>query len=326
MKVLTIIGTDLSKKTIDVYCSATESHLCIENNLKGFKKMLRWLKAMKVNVLEIMVVMEHTGLYGYLFEEFLHSAEIPFAKVNALQIKRSSGLVRGKTDKIDARRICEYGKQFFHKLERCQQTAPAMKDLRLLHSTRDRLVKQKVALECSIKEYRNIGLSASCQAMKSQLTILRALKKEIKALEEEIRKTIKANEELDRTVTLLKSVKGVGDVLAVATVIKTDNFRRFPTARKYACFCGTAPFEHLSGSSIKGRTRVSHLADKSMKTYLDLAAKSAIVHDPELRSFYLRKTEAGKPKMSTINIVRNKIIYRMFAVIKRGTPFQELAA
>ena len=79
-----------------------------------------------------------------------------------------------------------------------------------------------------------------------------------------------------------------------------------------------------SGTSIRGKTKVSHLADKDMKTLLDLAAKSAIQYDKELREYYLRRIAAGKSKMSTINIVRNKILYSMFAVINRQTPYQPI--
>ena len=60
-----------------------------------------------------------------------------------------------------------------------------------------------------------------------------------------------------------------------------------------------------------------------MKTLLDLSAKTVIQYDKELREYYLKRTQNGKPKMSTINVVRNKILYRMFAVIKRQTPFIE---
>jgi transposase len=83
------------------------------------------------------------------------------------------------------------------------------------------------------------------------------------------------------------------------------------------------PFEHSSGKSVRRKTRISHLADKEMKTLLDQSAKSAIQYDKELKSFYQRRIAIGKSKKSTINIVRNKILYRMFAVIKRQTPFIE---
>ena len=79
-------------------------------------------------------------------------------------------------------------------------------------------------------------------------------------------------------------------MLALTVIIKTRNFTRFTNARKFACFCGTAPFEHSSGTSIRKKTRVSHLADKQMKTLLDLSAKSAIQYDKELREYYLKRT------------------------------------
>ena len=68
---------------------------------------------------------------------------------------------------------------------------------------------------------------------------------------------------------------------------------------------------------------MSSLRDKKMKALLDLAAKSAILYDKEIRDYYMKRLEAGKPKKSARNVVRNKIIYRMFAVIKRQTPFEE---
>lgn len=281
---------------------------------------------MKIDVSETMIVMEHTGLYGYLFEQFLHSLKISFCKISAREILRSSGLVRGKTDKVDAARIALYGKQFYDKLRPIEHVSEHVNQLRFLHATRDRLVKQKASLLCSMEEYKNIGLKAANPVMRSQSRILKALEKEIERLNDAIEKTVSADEEVKKNITLLKSVIGVGDVVAVATVIKTENFKKFNNARKFSCFCGTAPFEHRSGTSIRGKTRVSHLADKSMKSLLDLAAKSAIMHDPELKAFYQRKTQEGKPKMSTINVVRNKIIYRMFAVIKRGTPYQKIVA
>ena len=139
----------------------------------------------------------------------------------------------------------------------------------------------------------------------------------------ELETIIDEDKSLKQNFHLLQSIKGVGKIIALTTIIKTHNFTRFANARKFACFCGTAPFEHSSGTSIRKKSRVSHLADKQMKSLLDLSAKSAIQYDKELREYYLKRTEAGKSKMSTINVVRNKILYRMFAIIKRQTPFTE---
>jgi|ERR1700741_1081025 len=320
-KVQHIIGADLAKKSIDLYCHLLKNHTRIENSEQGFNQMIQWIRQQQIDPSEIMIVMEHTGHYSFCLENFLHQQRIRFVKINALAIKRSLGLVRGKTDQIDAARIAAYGYEKRDRLKAEEESGDTMKRLQMLHSTRERLVKTRTAITCAIKEYRHIGIKEKDLIMQTQLKILKELDKQINRLEEESQCVIENTEAVKDNFRLLTSIKGVGKVLALATIIKTNNFTRFDNARKFACFCGTAPFEHTSGTSIKGRTRVSHFADKKMKTLLDLSAKSAIQHDKELQEFYLKRIGMGKSKMSTINIIRNKILYRMFAVVKRQTPF-----
>ena len=323
MKIQHIMGADLSKKSIDLVCHLLKTHIQIQNSITGFKELIEWIQQRQINPSEIMIVMEHTGLYSYRFEKFLHQHQIAFCKVNALAIKRSIGLVRGKTDKLDAARIAAYGFEKKDKLVIDIPASDALERLQMLYSTRERLVKQKASLICAVKEYSNIGISKKDVIMQSQLQLIKNFEGQIEKLMTEIETVINDQEPLKQNFHLLISIKGVGKIVAIAVIIKTHNFTRFINARKFACFCGTAPFEHSSGTSIKRKSRVSHLADKQMKSLLDLAAKSAIQYDKELREYYLKRTEAGKSKMSTINVVRNKILYRMFAVIKRQTPFIE---
>ncbi len=82
---------------------------------------------------------------------------------------------------------------------------------------------------------------------------------------------------------------------------------------------------YTSGTSIKGRTKVSQMANKKMKTLFNLAALSVIQYDPELKLYFDNRVANGAIGMSTINIIRNKIIYRVFAVVKRGTPYVVMA-
>lgn len=325
MKVPYIIGADLSKKTIDFVSHSFQTHIQLSNSSKGFKGLLIWMTKQKLNTSDVVIVMEHTGLYSCMFEEFLHRSSIAFAKVSGLAIKRSMGLVRGKNDKIDAQRIAQYGfeKQKMLRLE----PAPSekLKELKLLYSTRAKLVSQRAGLKVTIQEYRNVlELKKSDLALSSQLRVIKTLDLEITRLEQAIKAIIETDEKINNNYRLQQSIKGVGEVLALAMIIKTGNFTRFANSRKFASFCGTAPFEHRSGTSIRGKTKVSHLADKSMKTLLELSARSAIQYDKELREYYLKRIAAGKPKMSTINIVRNKILHRIFAVINRQTPYQPI--
>jgi transposase len=322
MKLQHIIGTDLSKESIDLSSHELQTHLRIENSLNGFRQMLKWLRDQKISCSNVMIVMEHTGLYSYHMEAFLHKHQISFTKVPALAIKRSLGLVRGKNDKIDAQRIARYGFEKKDVLVAAGKPNKVIQRLGMLHSTRDRLVKHRASLICAIKEYENI-LKQSDLIIKSQLSLVKNFTEQIKKIEAEVRELITKEQPVNQNFQLLKTIKGVGEVVATAAIIKTRNFTQFSNARKFACYCGTAPFEHSSGKSVRRKTRISHLADKEMKTLLDQSAKSAIQYDKELREYYLRRTADGKSKMSTINIVRNKILSRMFAVIKRQTPFIE---
>jgi transposase len=321
MKIQHIIGADLSKKTIDLFIHESNLHLLIENTTSGFKQMIKWFRQNKLDLSLAMIVMEHTGLYSYVFEDFLHHNQIAFSKVNPMDIKLSIGMVRGKSDKVDAARIARYGYEKKEILSPQPQVDQSLKRLKMLLSVRKGLVKQRAALLCAVKEYRNIGLDEKDLIIASQMKIIRQITNQIDQLKHEMISIVEKQNQLNQNYQLLQSIKGVGAILALTTIIKTGNFERFTNARKFACYCGTAPFEHSSGISIKRRTRVSHLADKEMKTLLDLSAKSAIQFDLELKAFYQKRIETGKSKLSTINVVRNKIIYRMFAVIKRQTGF-----
>ena len=318
------VGADLSKKTIDFFIHQLKAFLKVDNTIAGFRELITWFGQHSIDLSEVMIVMEHTGLYSYQLERFLHQQGICFAKVSALAIKRSSGLVRGKSDKIDARRIARYAFEKQDCLTADQPVSENLIKLQRLHSTRERLVKTRASYITALNEEREAyQLKQDDIVMAAQLKIIKTLDQQIQKLEDEIQAVVQSDKDVSKNDSLLQSLKGIGPVVALATIIKTGNFTRFTNSRKFACFCGTAPFEHSSGSSIRGKTKISSLRDKKMKTLLDLAAKSAILHDKELREYYQKRITMGKSKKSTRNIVRNKIIHRMFAVIKRQTPYQE---
>lgn len=323
MKLLQIVGADLSKDAIDLFHHASRNHLKIKNTASGFKELTDWIDSLKLERTSVFLVMEHTGLYSFQLEKFLHQRQIQFAKVSALGIKRSLGLIRGKNDKIDAERIARFGFEKKDKLVAEKPAPPGVQRLQMLHSTRARFTNYHRSLVCALKEYRAV-LSSADPIIKIQITLVKKVEQNIKELDHQIRQCInQADQSVNQNFKLLTSIKGIGDVIATATLVKTKNFTAFKNARKFSCFCGCAPFDHTSGKSIRKRTRVSHLADKTMKTLLTMGAQTAIQYDKELKAFYERRLAMGKSKNSTINIVRNKLIFRMFAVIQRQSPFIE---
>lgn len=317
-----IIGADISKATIDLALLPQGTHLTIPNNAEGFKKLKTWLKANKVATDRCRLILEHTGLYSFGFEQYLSNDGMAFSKVSGLELKRSMGLVRGKSDRIDAMRIARFGQQKGGDLAPYIPLTKNLSKLSYLATMRARLVRQRAAAITAVAETAPaMELSESDEAVKIQRRIIKAYDREIEKTEQLIADLIASDPELNHNYRLLGSIVGVGPVLATRMIIATRNFTCFADARKFACYSGVAPFEHSSGTSVKGRTRVSHIAAKEIKTLLSLAARSAVQHDPELKEYYQKKTAAGKQKMSVLNVVRNKLIYRIFAVIKRKSPF-----
>ena len=153
---------------------------------------------------------------------------------------------------------------------------------------------------------------------------VKLLKKQLALLDEKIRELIREDENLHQQQQLLKSIPGIGEITSVYILMATKGFTAFTNGRKFACYSGVAPFEHTSGTSIKGKTRVSHLADKKMKTLLHMASLTAIKYDPELKEYYNRKKSEGKHTMLVLNNIKCKMVYRIFAVIQRKSNFVNL--
>lgn len=133
--------------------------------------------------------------------------------------------------------------------------------------------------------------------------------------------SIEKSVELEQNFDLITSIKGIGMQIAIISIIFTENFTKFDNSQKFASYCGVAPFPYQSGTSVKGKTKVSHLANKQLKAMFNLCAVSAIQHNTEMKQYYQKRVEQGKNKMSTVNIIRNKLIARMLAVVKRQTPY-----
>ena len=333
MKFKEALGIDVSKKTIDVMLHLSRGYCQFENSIKGYKAMLTWLrKQTNLNPDQVLICFEHTGLYSLPLATFLNERQISFSMVAALEIKRSLGIVRGKNDKIpacrqgrDAKRIAGYA--YLRRDQLKAFTLPSTNVLRLqkLLSLRERMVKQRAGYIGSNKEYKLMLKQKDCQSLFSiHNKMVHYLGKQIGAIENEIAELIADDEKINRLYHLMVSVKGVGLIVAANLLVVTNCFMSFTDSRKFACYSGISPFERQSGTSLNMKSRVSHFANKKIKSLLNLSASSAIQADPELKAYYQRRVENGKSKMSTLNIVRNKIVHRIFAVVKRGTPYVPL--
>lgn len=320
------VGIDLSKEKMDVRLHVAKRLEVFDNKPAGLKKMKSWVFKQVEAGTKLLFCFEHTGMYAVPLQLYLEETGLDYVQVSGLQVKRSLGIQRGKNDRIDAQKLAEYAYLYRAKLRPYKLQSVLLIRLKYLLSLRSRLVRQRGGYVASVKEYKVfLGLGNSDVILHSQTEMIKTLDKQIIALEKEIMSVVASDKKIQEQYRLATSVKGIGMISAAYMITLTNCFTEFKTWRKFACYAGSAPFEHQSGKSIRGKTKISHYANKQMKTILTNAVKSAIQFSPELRQYYQRRLKEGKHKKVVVNIIRNKLISRVFAVINRGTPYLELA-
>lgn len=317
-----IVGVDVSKLTLDMHIQSLNKHRKINNSAEGLKDMLAWLKALNIQLCDVWMVMEYTGGYEYRLVQCCKGRSIDCTRVAGLEIKKSLGMQRGKTDKVDAKRIAEYGFEKSHKLQAQPASCQTAIRLKMLLTQRAGFINDRKANEHRMKETMcMMDLKASDSLVKNYKKAIGQTNKMIAAVEENLKACIEANPAYINNFSLLRSIPGIGPVNAWMVLADTENFTRFTDARKYGAHCGIVPYKHQSGTSIKGKGRVSHMANKEMKAVLDMAARASAIHNPEMAEYYERRAALGKHHLSIMTAIKFKLVLTMFSVVKKQTEF-----
>jgi len=332
------IGIDISKKWIDVSLTLDGKkdlmlHRRFGNTKTGFSKMVKFIKSSsffksipKARLQNSLFCMEYTGVYALPLSRFLQGRKIPFHLVSPHHLKWSLGLRRGKNDKADSKDIARY--IFLNQREVELSTLPSDRLLKIknLLSLRHRLVKTKKGLVVAQKELNTFGTKAtSTQVSKRTDKVCKPMESTITSVENDILELIREDAKLSKLYDLIISVKGAGHIIAAYLIVYTTAFKAFENSRKFATYIGLSPFAQTSGTSVNRPAKVSYLAHKKLKGVISCGAMAAQLYDKQLNAYYHRKLEEGKNEHSVKNAVRNKFIHRIFAVVKRGTPYVELA-
>jgi transposase len=296
-----ILGIDVSKDSIDACLIRQSDRQVFEskfhNNLSGFRHLKSWCKQMQCECdHHTLCCMEHTGLYTRLLVHYLVSREVKVWLEGSLQIKRSQGLIRGKSDKIDAQRIARYADVYQSKAQIMQISLLTLEKLKDLQVNRKRLMKALQMLRTSAEELKQFDASTANVVDKVNREAIRGLEKSLDKVDEQILTFINEDESLKQKYDLMLTVKGVGKVLATMLLVYTHGFNRLTESRKLACYSGVAPFVYESGTSIRGKTGVSKFANGELKRTLHMAAISSVQHNPELMLIMSEKCWKAKTR------------------------------
>lgn len=334
MKFKFILGCDVSKNWLNFSLMDGQFEVLgqwqIDNTVKDITSFLSDLLDQQSvqDINQVCLVMEYTGVYVQHLVQSALAKNLPTSLVAAQKISEHlAGKVNfeDKTDPIDACRIAEYGHRFQDKLVMYQPTEDKILLIKRLQKQRERLIKAINILEVPVKESKLFDPKNTIeQVEQNQLSSITALKQDLKTVEKQLEQILKQDPYLNKLMKRMMSVEGVGKVIATTFLLLTEGFTKFKPeqAKAFSRYAGTAPLPRQSG--IKNRKRrTPKRKQKGLKTNLTMGAISLIRTDSELGKFYWRKIAEGKHHLSVINAMRNKIILRVFAVIKNDTMYQK---
>lgn len=322
------LGVDVSKKTLDLALYTASGKLLHEDNIENqeksitsfFKKLQKRVEGL--SFFSLLVCMEHTGCYTYKILQVTVKQKVDAWVENPLAIKRSLGLQRGKSDKADARRIGEYARRFSDKVRCYKPESKIITKLKKLYSIRENLVQKRASLKLSVAG-RNGNQTKEEEVLSRKYFsgIIEVLSDKIADCDKEITLLYRQDVHLKKQREILQSIPGVGPQVSTLLILASEQFTRFENPKQFACYIGAAPFEHRSGTSVRGKTRTSKLGNLGIKSLLHLSARAAVRVKGYFKEYYGRKIKEGKSKMSVLNAVINKIIHCAFALIRKDEMY-----
>lgn len=312
------LGIDVSKLTFDV-------HLCMlngrthtshfPNNQEGFAQLDAWLAQHRAPKTQAGI--EATGPYGVLLLWHLHTCGHSVYQLNPRRVKdyaRSQGR-RVKTDAIDAAVIAAYLKAS----EDLKPWAPASQELLELQA----LVRRRNQVITSLNAERNRQEKDTSKMVTASLERqIKNLKAEVTKLDAAIEAHVLKHKALQKSVRLLRSIDGVGILVAVTILAEVPQISAFERARDVAAFAGLTPSLSQSGTSVRRRGHMTKEGSALLRKMLYMAALQAVKRASNaFHECYQAFVERGKPKMCALGAIMHKIIRVAFGVLKHDTPF-----
>ena len=314
------LGVDVAKKKLDCLLLDSSSgkvkSKAVDNTAAGFATLLEWLGKQKAA--ELHVVMEPTGMYHEAAALALADAGLIVSLVNPAQLRAfAKGLgVKTKTDKQDSTVLAKFGAT--QKPAPWQPPSMSARRLKALLARRD-AVADDLQRERNRQEAADLSLTPDAvkESIAQSIAFLQA---ELKRFEKMIASHIDDDPDLRNNKDLLETIPGVGP--RVATHMTTlFASRTFDSAEQLAAYLGLVPVEWQSGTSVRGRPRMSKAGPAHLRKVLYMPAVVARRCNPNIKALNERLMAKGKSKMAAIGAAMRKLAHLCFGVVHSGKPY-----
>jgi len=322
------VGIDISKSTFTAcLCQRDETGALtfskatsFSQDQKGYNQLLRWVKQIAVKGPEVVFLMEATGVYYEPLAYHLHKIKktVHVVLPNTSKHYFSSLNIKTKTDHVDARVLSQFGAERLHKS--WEPPSPVLRQLRNLTRYYVQLQEQKTALG-NIKHSKDSSYEIQAFILKSNTKLIEQIDKHIQECLSAIKKLIASDNALQDKVQRLSTIKGAG-LITIATIIaETNGFEGFSSARQLTSFAGYDVVQRESGTSIKGKTRISKKGNRYIRNALYFPAMVACRFNPHLKAAYLRIVINKPSKMIAQVAIQRKLLTLIYTLWKKDTIF-----
>lgn len=311
------LGIDIAAAKFDVALLGEDDcyrQHTFPNTEPGFKALAGWLK--QYATADLQACLEATGSYGWALAQYLHDAGLKVSVVNPALSKAfaQSELQRTKTDAVDARTLARFCRAMQPPL--WQPPTPEMAELQALVRRLEELTTMHSQEACRLK-----APSASAFVQASRRKLLAYISQAMAEVQRALKELFARCPALEAQRELLCSIPGIGEATAALLLAENAASATFQQARQLAAYAGLVPKLRQSGSSVRGKPRLSKQGNARLRKALYWPAIVALRHNPLLRDFAQRLQLNGKAKMLIIGAVMRKLLHQVFGVLKSQRPF-----
>ncbi|WP_133271117.1 IS110 family RNA-guided transposase [Hymenobacter radiodurans] len=310
-----VVGIDVSKATLAVCYQVGEQvkHLEVPNTKAGFQQVIKTCGA------HCRFVMEATGTYNLALAYYLHEQGGQVAVLNPLVIRRfiQMHLSKGKTDRKDAQWLLRYGQQ--QTVTVWQPEESVLVECRQLEQVTEQLLKQKTMVSNSLEALQRQPVISKLACKRLQ-RLLKALTQQVAAVETELLTLLE--QRFAAEMTLLCSIPGIGRKTAGMLLLFAGGFTRLDNYRQLIAMAGLSPREHSSGTSIRGKVRITKMGGGLIRGKLFMCSFAAKKTNAACSALFDRLVAKGKNKKLALIAVCNKLLKQAFAIVKSGVPYQ----
>lgn len=325
-----VVGIDVAQKELvvalgrmyDDWTPELYAGKTFANTPKGFMALIIWVRKLTEDTAGLRYVMEATGVYheplAYFLEEKGHDLTIVLPSKISNYFRTLN--VKTITDKTSSEAIAMFGLE--KKLESWKRPKKIFKDLRHLTREREQIVEERTMVKNQLhaeqaEAYPN---ASSIQRIKKRIQFLNKQEKEVK---QELAVLVQTDQELSKSVKLASSVTGIGLLTAATVLGETNGFELIRNKKQLTSYAGIDVIEKQSGTSIKGKQRISKRGNKHLRKAMHLPALAAIRHDERFKAIYARLISRHGIKMKAAVAVQRKLLEILYTVHKTDVAYDK---